>query len=154
MFNKTTIRKDQPGICTYIKRAGLSSCGTMPYLRNDSRCICDLLRRKSIRRFFCHVCGGTDPNNIVRIYRNILCSMISGMVCILTHYIGLGHHVEMIMIGNIMLLIPGVLMTNSFRDFISGDMISGLLHFSEAIITAICIAAGFIFSKILLGGIL
>jgi uncharacterized membrane protein YjjP (DUF1212 family) len=80
--------------------------------------------------------------------------MISGMVCILTHYIGLGHHVEMIMIGNIMLLIPGVLMTNSFRDFISGDMISGLLHFSEAIITAICIAAGFIFSKILLGGIL
>ena len=25
MFNKTTIRKDQPGICTYIKRAGLSS---------------------------------------------------------------------------------------------------------------------------------
>ncbi len=24
---------------------------------------------------------------------------------------------------------PGVLMTNSFRDFISGDMISGLLHF-------------------------
>lgn len=73
--------------------------------------------------------------------------MISGMVCILTHYIGLGHHVEMIMIGNIMLLIPGVLMTNSFRDFISGDMISGLLHFSEAIITAICIAAGFIFQN-------
>lgn len=51
MFNKTTIRKDQPGICTYIKRAGLSSCGTMPYLRNDSRCICDLLWRKSIGRF-------------------------------------------------------------------------------------------------------
>ena len=51
------------------------------------------------------------------IFSNILCSMISGMVCILTHYIGLGHHVEMIMIGNIMLLIPGVLMTNSFRDF-------------------------------------
>ena len=157
MFNKTTIRKDQPGICTYIKRAGLSSCGPMPYLRNDSRCICDLLWRKSIGRFFCNVCGGTDPDNIVRmkpIFSNILCSMISGMVCILTHYIGLGHHVEMIMIGNIMLLIPGVLMTNSFRDFISGDMISGLLHFSEAIITAICIAAGFIFSKILLGGIL
>ena len=34
------------------------SCGTMPYLRNDSRCICDLLWRKSIGRFFCHVCGG------------------------------------------------------------------------------------------------
>ena len=30
-----------------------------------------------------------------------------------------------------------MLLTNSFRDFISGDMISGLLHFSEAIITAV-----------------
>ena len=36
----------------------------------------------------------------------------------------------------------------------SGDMISGLLHFSEAMITAVCVAAGFILSKILLGGML
>ena len=63
------------------------------------------------------------------IFSNILCSLISGMACILVCYLGIGQHVEMIMIGNIMLLIPGVLMTNSFRDFISGDMISGLLHF-------------------------
>ena len=154
MFNKTTIRKDQPGICTYIKRAGLSSCGTMPYLRNDSRCICDLLWRKSMGALIRITLYAFTAIKMKAIFSNILCSMISGMVCILTHYIGLGHHVEMIKIGNIMLLIPGVLMTNSFRDFISGDMISGLLHFSEAIITAICIAAGFIFSKILLGGIL
>ena len=88
------------------------------------------------------------------IFSNILCSLISGMACILVCYLGIGQHVEMIMIGNIMLLIPGVLMTNSFRDFISGDMISGLLHFSEAMITAVCVAAGFILSKILLGGML
>ena len=56
------------------------------------------------------------------------------------------------MIGNIMLLIPGVLLTNSFRDFISGDMISGLLHLSEAIITAVCVAGGFIIAIILTGG--
>lgn len=88
------------------------------------------------------------------IFSNILCSLISGIACILVCYIGLGQHVEMIMIGNIMLLIPGVLMTNSFRDFISGDMISGLLHFSEAMITAVCVAVGFIMSKMLLGGML
>jgi len=88
------------------------------------------------------------------IFSNILCSLISGIACILVCNIGLGQHVEMIMIGNIMLLIPGVLMTNSFRDFISGDMISGLLHFSEAMITAVCVAVGFIMSKMLLGGML
>ena len=69
-------------------------------------------------------------------------------------YAGLGTHVDMIMIGNIMLLIPGVLLTNSFRDFISGDMITGLLHFSEAIITAVCVAVGFVLAMILMGGIL
>ena len=76
------------------------------------------------------------------------------MACIFVCFVGLGQHVEMIMIGNIMLLIPGVLLTNSFRDFISGDMITGLLHFSEAMITAVCVAVGFILARVLLGGIL
>ena len=92
--------------------------------------------------------------NMKSIFSNVICSLLSGIACILMCYIGVGQNVEMIMIGNIMLLIPGVLMTNSFRDFISGDMITGLLHFTEAMIIAICVAVGFIFSKILLGGIL
>lgn len=92
--------------------------------------------------------------NMKSIFSNVICSLLSGMACILLCFLGIGQNVEMIMIGNIMLLIPGVLMTNSFRDFISGDMITGLLHFTEAMIIAICVAVGFIFSKILLGGIL
>lgn len=88
------------------------------------------------------------------IFSNIICSLISGLACIVVCYTGLGQHVDMIMIGNIMLLIPGVLLTNSFRDFISGDMITGLLHFSEAIITAVCVAVGFVLAMILMGGIL
>lgn len=88
------------------------------------------------------------------IFSNIICSLISGLACIVVCYTGLGQHVDMIMIGNIMLLIPGVLLTNSFRDFISGDMITGLLHFSEAMITAVCVAVGFILSTVFLGGIL
>lgn len=88
------------------------------------------------------------------IFSNIICSLISGLACIAVCYAGLGTHVDMIMIGNIMLLIPGVLLTNSFRDFISGDMITGLLHFSEAIITAVCVAVGFVLAMILMGGIL
>lgn len=88
------------------------------------------------------------------IFSNIICSVVSGAACILVCAAGLGQHTDMIMIGNIMLLIPGVLLTNSFRDFISGDMITGLLHFSEAMITAVCVAVGFIFATFLLGGLL
>ena len=38
----------------------------------------------------------------------------------------------MISIGNIMLLIPGVALTNSLRDMFSGNTISGLMRFIEA----------------------
>lgn len=87
-------------------------------------------------------------------FSNLICSMVSGLACIAVCYVGLGVHVDRIMIGNIMLLIPGVLMTNSFRDFISGDTISGLLHFAEAMITAVCVAAGFVSAMLFMGGIL
>ena len=49
----------------------------------------------------------------------------------------------MISIGNIMLLIPGLALTNSLRDMFSGNTISGLMRFIEAILLALTIALGF-----------
>ena len=56
---------------------------------------------------------------------------------------GLGESVDMISIGNIMLLIPGIPLTNSLRDMFSGNTISGMMRFLEAIIMALVIAFGF-----------
>ncbi|MEG1576081.1 MAG: threonine/serine exporter family protein [Clostridium sp.] len=95
---------------------------------------------------------GMQMLKIKKFFSNIICSVISGLACICACNLGLGHHLDTIMIGNIMLLIPGVLLTNSFRDLINGDTITGLLHFSEAMITAICVAGGFIIAIILTGG--
>ena len=49
-----------------------------------------------------------------------------------------------------MLYIPGVQMTNSIRDILCGDIMSGLLRLIEAIILAVSIAIGFASSVILL----
>ena len=57
--------------------------------------------------------------------------------------VGLGESVDMISIGNIMLLIPGIPLTNSLRDMFSGNTISGMMRFLEAIIMALVIAFGF-----------
>lgn len=46
-------------------------------------------------------------------------------------------------VGNIMLLIPGLAFTTSLRDMIRGDTISGLLGLSEAVVKALAVAAGF-----------
>ena len=47
------------------------------------------------------------------------------------------------MIGNIMLVIPGMQLTNSLRDMINGDTVSGVLNLSEAILKAVSVALGF-----------
>ena len=52
-------------------------------------------------------------------------------------------HLDKILIGEVMLLIPGIPLTNSLRDMFSGNTISGMLRFLEAILTALVIAFGF-----------
>lgn len=47
-----------------------------------------------------------------------------------------------IIIGSIMLFVPGVAITNSIRDFLSGDMVSGLARLAEALLTAVSLATG------------
>ena len=47
-----------------------------------------------------------------------------------------------IIIGAVMIFVPGVAITNSIRDFLSGDMLSGVARAVEAFIIAISLAAG------------
>ena len=51
-------------------------------------------------------------------------------------------HYNSIIIGAIMIFVPGVAITNSIRDFLSGDMLSGVARATEAFIIAISLAAG------------
>ena len=44
--------------------------------------------------------------------------------------------------GCIMLFVPGVAITNSIRDFLSGDMLSGVARLTEAAIIGVALAAG------------
>ncbi|MBQ6496526.1 MAG: threonine/serine exporter family protein [Firmicutes bacterium] len=53
-----------------------------------------------------------------------------------------GTHYAMIIAGCLMLFVPGVAITNSIRDFLSGDMVSGLGRMAEAFLTAVSLAAG------------
>lgn len=74
---------------------------------------------------------------------SLLCSCLGGLLAGLAVKFHLGDNVDMISIGNIMLLIPGVALTNSLRDMFSGNTISGMMRFIEAILQALVIAFGF-----------
>ena len=74
------------------------------------------------------------------------------MAALLLVKLGLGDHVDKIMIGGIMLLIPGIAMTNSVRDMLIGDVMSGWFRLLNALLIAGAIACGFALSIILIGG--
>ena len=59
---------------------------------------------------------------------------------------------DKVIIGNIMLLVPGVVFTNGFRDLLLGDSISGWLRLSEALIQTLAMAAGYIVFMFIVGG--
>lgn len=59
--------------------------------------------------------------------------------------------VDMVIIGNIMTLIPGIGLTNALRDLFTGDSIAGLLRSIEAVLIALAIAAGY-FLVTIVGG--
>ncbi len=80
----------------------------------------------------------------------MLCSTATAMTVILLVRAGIGVQPDKIMIGNIMLVIPGRQITNSLRDMISSDTISGLLNMVEALQKAVFIAIGFALAMLLM----
>lgn len=90
-----------------------------------------------------------EKHEINHFFTIFLCSIFGGILAIFFVRIGLGHSAEMISIGNIMLLTPGLAMTNGIRDMFSGNMISGLLRLSEALLLATVIALAFVWASML-----
>lgn len=81
-------------------------------------------------------------------------SIVAGLLCILSVFAGIGQHIDMVMIGSIMLLIPGISLMNALRDMMCGDIITGILRLAEALMMAVAIAAGFGIAIMILGGLL
>ena len=83
----------------------------------------------------------------------IVC-FVGGILAVLFGHVIPMCHPDKIMIGNIMNVIPGVAMTNAFRDMLGGDIMSGVFRLCSAIIDAVAIAAGYAVAILLVGGIL
>lgn len=80
------------------------------------------------------------PNTMVF---NFACSLVTGAVIVGFHALFPVFSVDTVIIGVIMLLIPGVAMTNATRDMLSGDTISGVMRFIESLLWATSLALGF-----------
>lgn len=96
----------------------------------------------------------TTVENLNKLVFAWLSSVIAGFFAIFLVHVGIGTHLDTIMIGDIMLLIPGMALTTSIRDMMCGDMIAGTLRFLESLLVAGAIALGYAIPLFMMGGII
>lgn len=80
--------------------------------------------------------------SINQFFINCLSSAIASLLAIVFVKSNIASHLNETIIGSIMLLVPGLSLTNAIRDTIAGDLVSGLTRAAEAFLIAISIAIG------------
>lgn len=74
---------------------------------------------------------------------SLIGGVLSVSLCKLLTVCGLEVHGSRVMIGTIMILVPGLLTTNAVRDMFTGDLMSGTFQLLNGILITLVIAAGY-----------
>lgn len=122
-----------------------------------------ILGASLIAAFFCAMLGGSindfaaalvigalsyglsmllDMADLNFFIRGFCCCFFATFLALLAASLSLAPSYGNIIIGVMMIFVPGVAITNSMRDFLSGDMVSGLARAAEAVIIAFSLATG------------
>nr|WP_273545635.1 threonine/serine exporter family protein [Paenibacillus caui] len=78
----------------------------------------------------------------VKFFAEFTTSLLIGLFSYLFVRLGIGKEMDKIIIGSVMPLVPGLLITNAVRDLMAGHLVSGLSRGAEAMLTAFAIGAG------------
>lgn len=93
-----------------------------------------------------------------KIVRNIAGGALISAMSIFCYKLGIGHHLEAMIIGGIILMVPGVAFTNAIRDMADEDYIAGSVRMLDAVLVFFCIAMGVGFTmtmyQMITGGVL
>ncbi len=85
-----------------------------------------ILIKREFSYFFVHLTGG----------------MIAAFLAIFASNLHPDIRMNIVIIGGIMVMVPGVAITNGLRDTIAGDLMSGIIRGVEALVIAVSIAFG------------
>ena len=83
----------------------------------------------------------------------LLDATVAGLLAFTPQALGLPLRGANILMGTIMLLVPGLTVGNALRDMIDGDLLAGLLQLAEAVLCALAIALGCAFALWLPGSV-
>ena len=83
------------------------------------------------------------PRSVNVLSYTLVSSLLAGILAILLHKAGIADNYDKVMIGTIMLLVPGLSFGTSIRDLLCGDTVAGLLQFIQSILMTAIIAFGY-----------
>lgn len=75
-------------------------------------------------------------------FKTIAASAVSAFLAIAMARLGPGLSADLITIGALMALVPGVCFTSALRDIMAGDMITGLANAAEGILIGVAVTIG------------
>lgn len=78
----------------------------------------------------------------VKFFSEFLAALFIGLVAHFAVKFHLGTEIDKIIIGGVMPLVPGLLITNAIRDLMAGHFTSGITRGAEAFLTAFAIGSG------------
>lgn len=77
-----------------------------------------------------------------KFFSTIITAFLMAMPAYILCYFGIGGNPDASIIGALMILVPGLLFTNSMRDLIFGDTHSGIIRIAQVLLIAVSIALG------------
>lgn len=81
----------------------------------------------------------------IKFFAEFVASLMIGMVSFVFVQSGFGKELDTIIIGSVMPLVPGLLITNAVRDLMAGHLVSGISKGAEALLTSFAIGSGIAF---------
>ena len=75
-------------------------------------------------------------------FRTVVHAALASALALLLVQAGVGENLEAVTIGTLMVLVPGMALTNAMREIMAGDIFSGLNRTAEVLLVATAIALG------------
>jgi uncharacterized membrane protein YjjP (DUF1212 family) len=75
-------------------------------------------------------------------FTNLVAGAVATLLCLAARALGLATSADATVIGVLMLLVPGIAVTNAIRDTIAGDLVAGVARGADAFMSAAAISVG------------
>ena len=90
------------------------------------------------------------PKRVNVMAKTVISAFITSLLAILSAHFGISDSPDYVIMGVIMLLVPGVAFGTAMRDLLYGDLLAGSLKTLQATLIALMIAFGYMISAVLL----